>query len=170
MPSVESGVDCVVGVPTAPILAADGTTFVVSELHPAIYALDPALRVMDGWPVEPPTRIEQADPFAGEEGINCATLVEPAAGPDGTLYVPLAAADDGAGGSLLALGLDGRVREGWPVGLRRSGSEFWSVVVGDDGTVYALALEPEAGDNLSATVLAIEPDSTVRYTVTVVEP
>ena len=170
MPSVTSGVDCVVSVPIAPILAADGTTFVVSELDPAIYALDPSLRVLPGWPVAPTTSIEGADPFAGEEGISCSTLVKPAAGPDGMLFVPLAAEDESAGGSLLALGRDGRVREGWPVGLRRTGSEFWSVAVGDDGTVYALALEPEPSGTSSATVLGIAPDSTVRYTVTLVDP
>jgi hypothetical protein len=170
MPAVTSGVDCVVDVPTAPILAPDGATYVVSELDPAIYGLDPGLRVLTGWPVEPPTPIQRAAPFDNEDGIDCPTLVLPAAGPDGTLVLPLTGGDDRAGGSLLALGRDGQTRPGWPVGLRRPGSEFWSVVVGDDGTVYALALEPERGGTSSATVLAIEPDSTVRYTVTLVDP
>jgi hypothetical protein len=56
------------------------------------------------------------------------------------------------------------------VGLRRTGSEFWSIVVGSDGTAYALAVEPEAGDSYSASILAFAPDSTVLYTTTIVEP
>jgi hypothetical protein len=68
------------------------------------------------------------------------------------------------------VGADGRVVEGWPVGLRRAGSGFWSVVVSANGTVYALAIEPEPGDRSSATILGIAPDSTVRYTTTIVDP
>jgi hypothetical protein len=62
------------------------------------------------------------------------------------------------------------VRAGWPVELKRPGAEFWSVVVGPDGTVYAQAIEPESGDRSSATILAIARDSPVLYTTTVVEP
>lgn len=69
-----------------------------------------------------------------------------------------------------AVGPDGRVRPGWPVELTRPGAEFWSVVVGSDRTVYALAVEPEAGDTSSASILAIAPDSTVRSTTTIIEP
>ncbi|MBF8289922.1 MAG: hypothetical protein HW391_890, partial [Chloroflexi bacterium] len=58
----------------------------------------------------------------------------------------------------------------WPVELRRAGSEFWTVVVGPDGTVHALAIEPEAGGGSSATILAIASDSSVIYGTTVVEP
>lgn len=54
--------------------------------------------------------------------------------------------------------------------LSRPGSEFWSVVVGADGTTYALAIEPEAGGASSATILAIAPDSTVIYATTIVDP
>jgi hypothetical protein len=56
------------------------------------------------------------------------------------------------------------------VELNRPGSAFWSVVVGSDGTAYALAIEPEAGDASSATILAISRDSTVRWTATIIEP
>jgi hypothetical protein len=70
----------------------------------------------------------------------------------------------------VAIGPDGRVRPGWPVVLERPGAEFWSVVVGSDQTAFALAIEPEAGERSSATILAIGPDGTVRYRVTVVEP
>jgi hypothetical protein len=62
------------------------------------------------------------------------------------------------------------VRPGWPVVLTRPGAEFWSVVVGADGTAYALAIEPEAGSASWATVLAIAPDSTVLWTTTIIDP
>ena len=94
----------------------------------------------------------------------------PAIGPDNTLYLPLQARNATVGGRIVAVGPDGRVRPGWPVELHRSGAEFWSVVVGSDGTVYALAIEPETGDASSATILAIAPDSTVLYTTTIIDP
>jgi hypothetical protein len=62
------------------------------------------------------------------------------------------------------------VPSGWPVELQRPGAEFWSVVVGSDGTAYALAIEPEAGGVSSATILAIAADSTVVYTTTIIDP
>jgi hypothetical protein len=62
------------------------------------------------------------------------------------------------------------MRPGWPVELRRPGAEFWSVTVGSDGTAYALAMEPEPGGTSSASILAIAPDSTVRWTTTIVDP
>ena len=54
--------------------------------------------------------------------------------------------------------------------LKRPGAEFWSVVVGSDGTVFALAVEPEPGDTSSASILAIAPDSTVLSITTILEP
>lgn len=83
------------------------------------------------------------------------------------------------GGQISAVGLDGKVRDGWPVVLNRPGATLESAILGSDGTLHALAIEPEtyrdppaescvASD--SATVLAIDPDGQVRYRVTVVEP
>ena len=74
------------------------------------------------------------------------------------------------GGSIVAIGPDGRVRPGWPVVLKRPGAAFRSVVVGPDGTAYALAVEPEGGGDYSASILAIAPDSTVLWTTTIVDP
>jgi hypothetical protein len=47
---------------------------------------------------------------------------------------------------------------------------FWSVVVGSDGTAYALAIERESGASSSATVLAIAPDGSVPYRATIIDP
>jgi hypothetical protein len=68
------------------------------------------------------------------------------------------------------VGPDGQERSGWPVALHRPGAEFWTVVPGSDGTVFALAVEPEPGDSFSASILAIAPDSTVLYTTTIIDP
>ena len=97
-------------------------------------------------------------------------VVRPAVGPGGILHLALHARSATVGGSLAAVGLDGRVRPGWPIELKRAGAEFWSVVVGSDGTAYALAIEPEAGTGSSATILAIAPDSTVLYRTTIIDP
>ena len=163
---------CGVGSPQAPLVAHDGTIFVYSEIDTEIQALDPSLGIMSGWPFKPDAPLERARPgYESEhEAGYCPPPVPPAVGPDSTLYLPLQAADATAGGSIVAIGPDGRVRPGWPVELRRPAAEFWSVVVGPDGTVYAMAIEPESGDTSSASIIAVAPDSTVRWTTTIIDP
>ncbi len=163
---------CVVGVPPSPIVSRNGSIYVYSELDRSIYGLTPPLAIMKGWPFEPATSLETARPgleFEHEAGY-CPSPVVPGAGADGTLVLSLRARTSTVGGSLVAVGTDGRIRPGWPVELKRPGSQFWSVVVGPEGTAYALAYEPEAGDKSSASILAIAPDSTVRWTTTIIEP
>ena len=100
----------------------------------------------------------------------CPGPLPPAVGPDGTVYLSLEADNSSVGGSLVAVGPNGRVRAGWPVGLKRAGAEFWKVEVGPDGTVYALAYEPGAGGTSTATLLAIAPDSAILYRTTIIAP
>ena len=148
------------------VVAPDGAAFLLSERRP-----DDGLRagpVGAAWPVG---RIAPLPGCSGREGCpgtvtGCGVWLSiPAVGPGDVLYLPQ------AGRRLVAIGPDGRVRPDWPVVLTRPGAGFWSVVVGSDGTAYALAIEPEAGDRTSsATILAIAPDGTVRYRTTVVDP
>lgn len=156
--------------PMQPLVAADGTTFIFSDADPAIVALDGSLKLMRGWPYRPPTPLVRRDERYVKEDAYCPATAVPAVGPDHTLYLPLQARNSKIGGSLLAVGPNGRARSGWPVELKRSGSEFWSVVVGLDGTAYGLAIEPESSRTSSASIVAIAPDSTVRYSTTIVNP
>jgi hypothetical protein len=157
-------------VPAAPLVGPDGTAFVIDNfLGITVVGLSPSGQVMAGWPYRtqrgPSVRV--CCPGDSDPVVNFAA---PAIGRDNVLFLLHAAATESVGGSIIAVGLDGRVRSGWPVELKRPGAEFWSVVVGSDGTVYPLVVEPEAGDTSSATILAIAPDSTVLWTTTVVEP
>jgi hypothetical protein len=158
------------GSPRAPIVGDDGTIFVWSEIDTTVVALDPALAIRPGWPFEPSSSLQSRSYEDPRAELSCPSLASPAIGPGSVLYLPLWARSESVGGSIVAVGPDGRVLPGWPVELKRPGAEFWSVVVGPDGTVYALAIEPEAGDTSSASVLAIAPDSTVRWTTTIIEP
>jgi hypothetical protein len=163
-------VDCAPPKPLAPITSDDGTIFVFSELDDRVLALDAELGVKTGWPFEPDTPIVR--PYFAPPGseVACSTFTIPVAGPTGMLFLSLQAPNETVGGRLVAVGPDGQVRPGWPVRLNRPGAEFWSVVVGSDGTAYALALEPETGETSSASLLAIAPDSTVLSITTIVEP
>jgi outer membrane protein assembly factor BamB len=156
--------------PQQPVVAGDGTIFVYNESESTIVAVDPSLKAKPGWPYEPRTPLVMRDERYIKEDAYCPYIATPAVGPDGTLFLPLQARDGSTGGTLVAVGPDGRVRAGWPVGLKRPGSEFWSVVVGTDGTAYALAIEPESSRTSSASVLAIAPDSSVRYATTIMDP
>ncbi len=139
---------------------------------PAYYALDPGLSIVPGWPYTPP-RERQPMAFGGPDpgDLDCGDppSAVPALGSDGTLYVPLIPISDPDGGELVAVGRDGTVVPGWPIALRRPAAGFWSVAVGPDLTVYALAAELEAA-GVSKTLLAIAPDSTVLWRTTLVEP
>ncbi len=160
------------GVPLAPLVAGDGTVYMIGEEGGAtvVYGIDPSGAVMGGWPY----RAEAAIAWQGtcpEDSTGCGLWrAVPSVGPHGVLYVPLAGVDETAGGDLVAVGRDGQVVQGWPVGLRRAGAEWWSVVAASDETVYALAVEPERGGRTSATVLDIALDSSPRYRTTVVGP
>ena len=145
---------------------------VYSELDTHIYAVDSSPAVMVGWPFDSGAAIDRARPGleSEHEAGYCPAPVVPAVARDGTLYLALEQRDATVGGSLVAVGRDGRVLPGWPVELKRPGAEFWSVVVGPDGTAHALAIEPEAGGRSSATILAIAADSSVIWTRTIIEP
>ena len=172
--------------PGAPVVASDGSAYVVTEEgnYPptggtTAYALDESGNLRLGWPFRTSTGLVWP-------GIcpPCATgcgwwRSDQVAGPDGSLYLLQVAPNAGTGGSVVAVGKDGAVKAGWPVVLRRAGAEFWSVAVGPDGTAFGLAIEPERYEDTgcgapiplsSATILAINPDGTVRYRVTVAEP
>jgi hypothetical protein len=157
--------------PAAPLVGADGTTFVVGfDNGTIVVGVSPSGRVMAGWPYRSDAGLQgigACPPGAACEGTN---LALPAIGPDNILYLIRGAATDSVGGTLVAVKSDGRVRAGWPVELQRPGAGLWSVIVGSDGTAYALAVEPETGTSSSATILAIAPDSTVLYRTTVINP
>jgi outer membrane protein assembly factor BamB len=169
--AADPGVDCAGGPPTAPTVTRDGTVFAWKFTEAPVFALDPSLKVRDGWPyVQPAGRPPNA--CAGADGICCEWYLDTArtVGPDATLYLALQRRKATVGGRITAIGSDGKVLAGWPVELRRPGSMFTAIELGTDGVVYALATEPEGRGRMSATILAIEPDGEVRYHTTVADP
>lgn len=151
-------------------LAGGGVTVVRDGM--TFYALDANLQSLPGWPYRATGYLQEwvYPPSGNEEGgLSCGIYAEPVLGPDGTLYVPVDAGRTSNGGSLVAVGRDGRVATGWPVTLRSAGSGFWAVVAGQNGSAYAAAVEKESR-GLSSTVLAIAPGGTVTWKATVVEP
>jgi hypothetical protein len=157
--------------PGPPVVAGDGSAFIVDTRGDGtnIQGLSPSGETLAGWPYRSELEIEWTG-SCGEEDTGCGfTRTSPAVDSNGTLYLLSAASSRAAGGSIVAIDHDGAVRDGWPVGLRRAGAMFWSMAVGPDNMMWALAVEPEQ-DGHSATVLAIADDSTVLWSTTVVEP
>ena len=159
-------------IPAAPLVGPDGTRFVIDARsdRTIVAGVGPTGRMLDGWP-------HRSD--AGYQGTGYPPpgdidwgprLAAPAIGPGNVLFLLGGATDPRSGGSITSVGRDGRVRAGWPVGLKRPEAGFWSVVIGPDGTAFALAIEPEARDTSSASIIAIAPDSTVLYTATIIDP
>ena len=158
------------GGPPPPVVAEDGTSFFVSEDGgTTAYGLDPSGRVMAGWPYRDTIGLQWGYCAPGATGCGV-WRTSPAVGPGDFLYLLHPPRDKTVGGSIIAIGPDGRIRPGWPVVLARAGAEFRSAVVGPDGTAYAVAVEPEGGGHYSATLLAIAPDGTARYRTVIVEP
>ena len=157
-------------VPAAPLVGPDGTAFVIDNFPgTTVVGLSPSGQVMAGWPYRT-QRGPSGSYCCPDDTDPVVNWASPAIGRDNVLFLLHAAATESVGGSIVAVGLDGRVRPGWPVELKRPGAQFWSAVVGSDGTAYAVAIEPESGDTSSASILAIAPDSTVRYTTTIIDP
>jgi hypothetical protein len=155
-----------------PVVSPDGLAFLVSsDRKTTIYAVDETTgTVRSGWPYHAPGSVQWAG-YCGPRVAGCGyTRAAPQAGPDGTLYLSIEAVGPQGGGRIVAVSSGGRLRSGWPVTLRRAGAAFWSVAIGGSGTVYGLAVEPEAGSKLSATILAIAPDGTVQYRRTIIDP
>jgi hypothetical protein len=158
--------------PGAPIVAGDGTSFIVESVggQTSVLALDPSGQRVAGWPYGSQVEL-QATGFCGGEDTGCGWfLAGPAIGLDNVLLLLYGAPNVTGGGGIVAIGRDGRVVDGWPVDLKRVGSMFWSIAVAPNGTAYALAVEPEPNGSHSATILAIAPDSDILYNVTIVEP
>ncbi len=157
--------------PGAPIVADDGTAYIVSTAggRTTVVGLDPAGRPLTGWPYGSKLEMQWTGD-CGDGDTGCGqTRTAPAIGPKNALYLLNAASSSSTGGSMVVIAADGRVRDGWPVGLRRTGAMFWSMVVTPYGLSWALAIEPEK-QGYSATVLAIAEDSTVLSTTTIVQP
>jgi Putative zinc-finger len=158
--------------PGAPIVATDGTSYIVGSLDEryGAYAFDLSGHGIAGWPYDSALPFQDTG-FCPPGDTGCGGFrTAPAVGPGNVLYLVHAPAKASVGGSVVAIGRDGGIVDGWPVTLTRSGSEFWSVVVGPNSTAYAMAVEPEPDGSYSATILAIAPDSDILYNVTIVEP
>jgi hypothetical protein len=154
-----------------PLVGEDGTTFLPASSGEAI-ALGPSGQPLAaGWPYRSDVGLQQTIAICRppQGAVDGTSFAAPAVGPGNVLYLLLSAANPSIGGSIMAIGIDGRVRPGWPRTLKRASGGFHSVVVGSDGTAFALAIERESA-GCSATVLAIAPDNTVRYATTIVEP
>ncbi len=160
--------------PAAPLVHGAGITFVVDTIGGTTVAgVDSEGQAMSGWPYRSAVSLESTGSCSAGAVCDGMSWADPTIGPDGTLYLPLQARDATVGGSIVAIRYDGRASRGWPVALRRPGSYFWSVVISDApgfGNVHALAIEPEAGDGFSASILGISPNSTVLWTTTIIEP
>lgn len=159
-------------VPAAPLVGRDGTTFVIQADNDrtTVAGVSPSGQVMPGWPYRSVAGYQGIGACCAGDSDPVVSVAAPAIGPGNVLYLLRAAKSASSGGSVLAVGEDGRIVAGWPVGLKRPGSEVWSVVVAPDGTVHVLAIEPEPTGSHSATILSLAPDSTVLHTVTIIEP
>jgi hypothetical protein len=156
--------------PATPAVGADGSMILVDDRDgTAMLALDAAGDGRSGWPYHADAGIDDQG-YCPAEDTGCGLFRVPTViGSDGVVYAALEPTSSTAGGSLIAVGRDGRIRDGWPVGLRNAGSRFWAIVPGTDGGIWALAAEPESR-GYSGTILSIAPDSTVRGRLTIAEP
>ncbi|HEX6868917.1 MAG TPA: hypothetical protein VF119_08930, partial [Candidatus Limnocylindrales bacterium] len=158
-------------VPGAPIVSDGGRVYLVDTVGGDTRVLGLSSRGdrLTGWPYRSPAGMGWTG-YCGEGDTGCGhQRTMPVVGRGGTLYLVHAPSSRSTGGSLVAIGAQADVRSGWPVGLKRAGAEFWSVVANPAGGAWALAIEPERRA-ASATILSIADDSTIRWSTTILEP
>jgi hypothetical protein len=160
----------------APIVAGDGGVWVVGTFgstKPSVVRIVPGTgigpRISLAMPLQP-----QGSCSAQDTGCGVWRSL-PVAGADGTLYVPESAVGEGggltssAGGSLVALGPDGKTSAGWPVFLPDSMAGYWSLLSRSDGTVDAFAVVPiDSGNQWSLGILGT--DGKTRASIPVIAP
>jgi hypothetical protein len=152
-----------------PLVDATGRAFVLFE--DGALAFDRNGSLLTGWPYEPQTALQAAsacEPAEGDTGCDIWPL-PPALDPAGVLYL-IESSDGSKGGRLNGVGVDGSVRDNWPLVLQEPGAHFDSVALSEQDLVFAVAFETEPGDQWSITILAVEPDKTRRWATTIVEP
>jgi hypothetical protein len=149
-----------------PIVGPTGAVFVahVPE-NTVVHAVDASGELPAGWPYVTSRQLTSTTSCdTGTPGdTGCMVFYEmPAAGISGDLYLPL-------GRRLVAVAPSGAVRTGWPIDLVAKGA-FHAITPSSAGTVFVLAIQPEAVGTSSATILAIAPDSTVLWKATIIQP
>ena len=156
-----------VGDPATPLgRASNGTTFLHSELENVDLLARPVNGDADRLAVRaghfPHDRRGRGSRPSTRQGT-ARLAVPPAASPDGTLAPRPSQAPNSTGRRQPRRGRCGMAGSA-PVGRSASSDRARSsgpVAVGEDGTAYGLAIEPESGGKSSGTILAIAPDSTV---------
>jgi hypothetical protein len=158
--------------PLPPVVSRDGSAWLATtgtQGRVVLHLVTAAGQMAPGWPWEAEQPLELRGRCSGLD-TGCGvwrTLL--AAGPGGALYAALQAPPRGQGGQLVAIGPDGRLVDGWPVGLRAGNARWDMLAVASDGTIIATAVEPSGGGD-GVTVLGIAPDSSVLWRTTVVAP
>ena len=139
----------------SPNLAPDGTLYVLAYSDVGgseVTARFPDGRLKPGWPYQP----------AGELSWSCLVdtdcppyHVDPAFGPDGTLYLVVRHTDpNGPRLEVVALDPQGQLKQGWPylLPIDPTDGEVASLTVAPDGRLFV------RGDNL---LVALDPDGRV---------
>jgi hypothetical protein len=154
--------------PLAPLVDEDGNAFATTGKR--VWGFDRAGKVLAGWPITPkPALLQYTDCPPGDTGCGY-EFMPPTLAPRGLVYLVHPPGEGVSGGRISALNPDGTIRSGWPKTLQRDGGRWDSLTVGENRVAYAVAIEPEPGNQFSASVLAFAPNGTRNWITTLVEP
>ncbi len=152
------------GGPAIPLVASDGTVYLLEQRDDefTVMAIDRAGQVLAGFPVSLPGQLEEQGRCDREETGCGVWTVQPALAPDGTVYLALRRAGQGASGSLVAITRSGGLVSNWPVLAGDAREAIRDLKVGPDGTVFAVVVD-RAAEPRSWSVLALRPDGSEIY-------
>jgi hypothetical protein len=153
--------------PIPPLADGRGRVWVVAD--GSIIGFDAGNAAIPGFPYVASTGLlERGECPPGDTG--CGTWLEPPRLAPAGLIHTLENAPDGKGARLNVVNRDGSVRSGWPKTLQRPGATWESLTIGNNRRAYAVALEPEPGDEWSGSIAGYAPNGTRELFTVLFEP
>ena len=156
-----------------PLADADGNIFATGDERMA--GVNRSGEALAGWPYDleaPLVGYNEADcPPAADTGCADSVFHPPLMSPRSLVYLVYPPDENGdRGGRITVVNRDGTIRSGWPKTLQRPGATWDSVTIGENRRAYAVAVEPEPGEQHSASILAFAPNGSREWILTIVEP
>lgn len=144
--------------PIPPLVDERGRVWVIAG--GSILGFDGTNGELPGFPYNAETDLLTQGADCPAQDTGCQSWIEPPRLAPESLIYTLENAPEDMGERLNVVNRDGSIRSGWPTTLQRPGARWESVTIGDNRRAYAVALEPEPGNQWSGSIAVYAPNGT----------